>query len=284
MPVGSWRDAEVSARLCPQRLLVCGAGRASRQPSSSPCGRAGVGRAGSPLAACVPVARGGSWPRWSQHLSSGAVAAPSPGDELPCWGVQQLPQGASTLTGVRRAARSQAPRRSGPCARVVRLPVCWEHVAPRRALGSRLPSARGAADPSPLQQWLMRRWRRRRACSPPRRRLSRSSSCSRGSATTSSRWRTSTGAGPAGARTATLSRTAAPRRSLCSQRLPYCFGAARDAPERAAAGSCCRSAVHRRGPARPPRHRQLSPAETAAAAARWPCSPVAGLCLLHLMV
>ena len=60
-----------------------------------------------------------------------------------------------------------------------------------------------------------------------------------------------------------LSRTAAPGRSLLSQQLPYCFGATRDVPERAAAGACCRSAVCREGPAHPPRLGQLSPAETA---------------------
>lgn len=122
--------------------------------------------------------------------------------------------------------------------------------------------------PSPLQQWLMLPWPRRRACSPRRPQPSRFSSCSRESTTMSSRWQINAGDRP-GRRsgTAVLSRTAAPGRSLSSQQLPYRFGAMRDVPECTPARVCSHSAACSQGPAHCPWPRELPRAETAAATA-----------------
>lgn len=91
---------------------------------------------------------------------------------------------------------------------------------PRVALGFPSPWSEAALTPPPLQQWRMRRWPRHRASSLPRQQPSRSSSCSQASTTMSSHCRTSTGPG--------LHRAAQARPS---QQLPYCAGAAKDAPE-----------------------------------------------------
>lgn len=107
----------VSAQLCLRRLLVCCSWQGWQGSSAAAVGgRAGVGEARLPPCCLCPCSSGKQPALVSDIFAGPGVSVleryqlSSPGDELPCWKVQQLPQGGDTLMCACRVNRSQAPR------------------------------------------------------------------------------------------------------------------------------------------------------------------------------